>query len=69
MPDLDYLYNKFKDQGFVILAISDEKEETVKEFTITKKNNATPIRSYSIQRGERSTGTYLIGEHPESFIL
>ena len=29
MPDLDALYKRFKDKGLVILAISDEKRETV----------------------------------------
>ncbi|MFN2577084.1 MAG: TlpA disulfide reductase family protein [Pyrinomonadaceae bacterium] len=32
MPDLDALYKKFKDQGFVILAISDEDVLKVKPF-------------------------------------
>ena len=26
MPDLEALYNRFKDQGFVILAISEDEE-------------------------------------------
>ncbi len=32
MPDLDALYKRFKGQGFVVLAISDEREGTVKSF-------------------------------------
>ncbi len=32
MPDLDALYKRFQEKGLVILAISDEKEETVRKF-------------------------------------
>jgi peroxiredoxin len=32
MPDLDALYRRFKDEGLVILAISDEDASTVKTF-------------------------------------
>jgi peroxiredoxin len=32
MPDLELLYQQFKDQGLVILAISDEEAEKVKPF-------------------------------------
>jgi glutathione peroxidase-family protein len=32
MPDLDALYSKFKDQGFVVLAISDEETAKVAPF-------------------------------------
>jgi len=32
MPDLEALYNKFKDQGFVVLAISDEEAAKVNPF-------------------------------------
>jgi peroxiredoxin len=32
MPDLDALYQKFKKQGFVVLAISDEPESKVRPF-------------------------------------
>jgi len=42
MPDLDALYKRFKDQGFVILAISDEKEAAVKPF-LAQHNVSYPI--------------------------
>lgn len=42
MPDLDALYQRFKDQGFVILALSDEKESDVKPF-LSKQNFSYPI--------------------------
>ena len=37
MPDLDALYNKFKDQGFVVLAISDEEAAKVSPFIAEQK--------------------------------
>ena len=37
MPDLDALYQRFKDQGFVILAISDEEADKVKTFLSEQK--------------------------------
>jgi len=37
MPDLETLYKQFKDQGLVILAISDEDESKVKPFIAEQK--------------------------------
>jgi peroxiredoxin len=37
MPDLEALYRRFKGQGFVILAISDEGASTVKPFIAERK--------------------------------
>jgi peroxiredoxin len=37
MPDLDALYRQFKDQGLVILAISDEEPGKVKPFVAEQK--------------------------------
>jgi peroxiredoxin len=37
MPDLNALYHRFKAQGFVILAISDEEIGTVKPFIVERK--------------------------------
>src|SRR5208337_99221 len=37
MPDLEALYNRFKDQGFVILAISDEEASKVQPFISERK--------------------------------
>jgi peroxiredoxin len=42
MPDLNALYNRFKDQGFVILAISDEEADKVQPF-IAERNIAYPV--------------------------
>ena len=37
MPDLDTLYQRFKDKGLVILAISDEEPDKVKTFLAEQK--------------------------------
>ena len=37
MPDLEALYNRFKDQGLVILAISDEEASKVQPFISERK--------------------------------
>jgi peroxiredoxin len=37
MPDLEALYNRFKDQGLVILGISDEESAKVKELLAEQK--------------------------------
>lgn len=37
MPDLDTLYEKYKTQGFVVLAISDEEPGTVRSFLAKHK--------------------------------
>jgi putative addiction module CopG family antidote len=42
MPDLEALYNRFKEQGFVILAISDEESEKVQPF-ITERHITYPV--------------------------
>lgn len=42
MPDLDALYKKFRDQGFVVLAISDEQPDIVRSF-LSKHKVAYPV--------------------------
>lgn len=42
MPDLNALYKEFKAKGFVVLAISDEKPETVRSF-LAKHKVSYPI--------------------------
>src|SRR5579871_1390043 len=37
LPDLETLYNRFKDRGFVVLGISDEKLTTVQPFVAEHK--------------------------------
>ncbi len=42
MPDLEALYNRFKDRGLVILAISDEDAAKVKPF-VAERNITFPV--------------------------
>jgi peroxiredoxin len=42
LPDLDALYKKFRNQGFVVLAISDEQPDTVRSF-LAKHKVAYPV--------------------------
>ena len=42
LPDLDALYKKFRSQGFVVLAISDEQPDTVRSF-LAKHKLAYPV--------------------------
>ena len=42
LPDLQELYGKFKDQGFVVLAISDEEIGKVRPF-VTEHKLALPV--------------------------
>ena len=42
MPDLDALYQKYKDQGFVVLSISDEEAAKVSPF-ITERKISYPV--------------------------
>jgi len=63
MPDLDALYNQFKDKGLVILAISDEKDDTVKKF-IDEKKYTYPIL---LDHGTVHK-LYEVGGIPKSFI-
>lgn len=37
MPDLEALYDKYKDQGFLVLAISDEEAAKVSPFIAERK--------------------------------
>lgn len=64
MPDLNALYDRFKDQGFVILAISDEKEETVRSF-IAQHGYSYPI----LLDPDRKVNTaYDVEGIPKSFV-
>ena len=47
IPDLEKLYSHFKDQGFVVLAISEEDESKVAPFIAQEKDLRIP--SFSIR--------------------
>lgn len=42
LPDLDALYKKYRNQGFVVLAISDEQADTVRSF-LSKHKVGYPV--------------------------
>jgi peroxiredoxin len=64
MPDLNALYRKFKDQGFVVLAISDEKAETVRSF-IEKHKVEYPIL---LDPGDRIHQQFAVDGIPKSYL-
>jgi peroxiredoxin len=64
MPDLETLYNRFKDQGLVILAISDEDAGKVKPF-IAERNVTYPIL---LDPGRKVNELFQIEGIPKSFI-
>ncbi len=65
MPDLNTLYQRFKDQGFVILAISDEEADKIKPFV------AEPKISYPIllDPGRKVNGLFQVQGIPKSFVF
>ena len=64
MPDLNTLYQRFKDQGFVILAISDEEADKVKPF-IAERNISYPIL---LDPGRKVNELFQVQGIPKSFV-
>jgi peroxiredoxin len=64
MPDLDTLYQRFKDQGFVILAISDEEADKVKPF-IAERNIGYPVM---LDPGRKVNELFQVEGIPKSFV-
>jgi len=64
MPDLDALYKQFKDQGFVVLAISDEEIGKVKPY-IEQYRYTYPIL---LDPGRKVNEAYSIEGIPKSFV-
>lgn len=64
MPDLDALYNKFKDQGFVVLAISDEEAAKVTPF-ITEHKISYPVL---LDPGRKVNDLFIVEGIPKSFV-
>jgi peroxiredoxin len=64
MPDLETLYNRFKDQGLVILAISDEDAGKVKPF-IGERKFTFPIL---LDPGRKVNKLFAVGGIPKTFI-
>jgi peroxiredoxin len=64
MPDLNTLYQRFKDQGFVILAISDEEASKVKPF-IAERNISYPVM---LDPGRKVNELFQVEGIPKSFV-
>jgi peroxiredoxin len=64
MPDLDALYNKFKGQGFVVLAISDEEAAKVSPF-ITEHKISYPVM---LDPGRKVNDSFIVEGIPKSFV-
>ncbi len=64
MPDLDALYNKFKDQGFVVLAISDEEAAQVSPF-IAEHKISYPVM---LDPGRKVNDAFIVEGIPKSFV-
>ena len=64
MPDLDALFNKFKDQGFVVLAISDEEAAKVAPF-IGERKISYPIL---LDPGRKVNELFQVEGIPKSFV-
>ena len=64
MPDLNTLYQRFKDQGFVILAISDEEADKVKPF-IAERNISYPVM---LDPGRKVNELFQVDGIPKSFV-
>ncbi len=64
MPDLNTLYQRFKDQGFVILAVSDEEADKVKPF-IAERNISYPVM---LDPGRKVNDLFQVQGIPKSFV-
>lgn len=64
MPDLDALYQRFENEGLVILAISDESVDKVKPF-IAEKNISYPIL---LDPGRKVHELFQVEGIPKSFV-
>jgi len=64
MPDLDTLFNRFKDQGFVVLAISDEEAAKVSPF-IDERKISYPVL---LDPGRKVTESFRVEGIPKSFV-
>ena len=64
MPDLEALYNRFKDQGFVILAISDEDAGQGAPF-IAERKITYPVM---LDPGRKVNKLFQVDGIPKSFV-
>jgi peroxiredoxin len=64
MPDLQAFYDKYKDQGFVVLSISDEEAAKVSPF-ITERNISYPVL---LDPGRKVNEAFVVEGIPKSFV-
>lgn len=64
MPDLEALYTKFKDEGFVVLAISDEEAAKVTPF-IAERKISYPVL---LDPGRKVNELFKVEGIPKSFV-
>jgi len=64
MPDLQALYDKYKDQGFVVLSISDEEPAKVSPF-IAEKKISYPVL---LDPGRKVNEAFVVEGIPKSFV-
>jgi len=64
MPDLQALYDKYKDQGFVVLAISDEEAAKVNPFLAERKISYPVL----LDPGRKVTESFVVEGIPKSFV-
>ena len=64
MPDLQALYDKYKDQGFMVLSISDEKAAKVAPF-ITERKISYPIL---LDPDRKVSEEFVVEGIPKSFV-
>ncbi len=65
MPDLEALYNRFKDQGFVILGISEDEETPKVGPFIAERKISFPIL---LDPGQKVNNLFQIDGIPKSFV-
>lgn len=64
MPDLQALFDKYKDQGFVVLSISDEEAAKVSPF-ITERRITYPVL---LDPGRKVNESFVVEGIPKSFV-
>jgi len=64
MPDLQALYDKYKDQGFVVLSISDEEVAKVSPF-IAERKISYPVL---LDPGRKVNDAFIVEGIPKSFV-
>ena len=65
MPDMEKLYQRFASKGLVVLAVSDEKRETVEDF-LAKQNYTFPV---VLDAGRTVNTAFGIEGIPNSFLF